>query len=307
MNFRDVATFSVLTLLVAISCFHASAEPSIAAVRPFLELDRNSRWEEVGEVALQFPTFHPQGMTRVGEHFYLSSVEVVHRGRDEGVGHLFEVDDMGRLLRSIRLGDGAMYHPGGIDFDGHDIWVSVAEYRPDSRSIVYTVDPETLHATEVFRFEDHLGAIVHDRASQQLIAVSWGSRRIYRWYTEETDGQWRPVNPDAPETILNPAHYIDYQDMQLVPDTPYLLCSGIANFRRPGKGNKELELGGIDLLYLVDLKPAHMLPISLWTDSGLSMMHNPFYLDFSEGRLRLFVVPEDGQSTLYTFAPRRRR
>ena len=47
-----------------------------------------------------------------------------------------------------------MYHPGGIDYDGDDIWVPVAEYRPNSRSIVYRVDPETMKATEVFRFAD---------------------------------------------------------------------------------------------------------------------------------------------------------
>ena len=35
-----------------------------------------------------------------------------------------------------------MYHPGGIDYDGRHIWVSVAEYRPNSRSIVYRIDPE---------------------------------------------------------------------------------------------------------------------------------------------------------------------
>jgi hypothetical protein len=40
------------------------------------------------------------------------------------------------------------------------IWVPVAEYRPDSRSIVYRVDPATLEATEVLRFADHIGGIV---------------------------------------------------------------------------------------------------------------------------------------------------
>ena len=32
-----------------------------------------------------------------------------------------------------------MYHPGGIDYDGRHIWVPVAEYRPNSRSIIYRV------------------------------------------------------------------------------------------------------------------------------------------------------------------------
>ena len=37
-----------------------------------------------------------------------------------------------------------MYHPGGIDYDGEYIWGPVAEYRPNSESIIYKVDAETL-------------------------------------------------------------------------------------------------------------------------------------------------------------------
>ena len=65
----------------------------------------------------------------------------------------------GRLVADVVLGEGTMYHPGGIDFDGRDIWVPVAEYRPNSRSIVYRVDPTTRKAVEVFRFGDHLGGV----------------------------------------------------------------------------------------------------------------------------------------------------
>ena len=57
----------------------------------------------------------------------------------------------------------------------------VAEYRPDSRSIVYRVDPETMTASEVFRVADHIGAIVHNTDDGTLRGVSWGSRRFYRW------------------------------------------------------------------------------------------------------------------------------
>ena len=57
----------------------------------------------------------------------------------------------GNLLADLTLGEGTIYHPGGIDYDGTYIWVPVAEYRPNSRSIVYRVDPDTMKATEMLR------------------------------------------------------------------------------------------------------------------------------------------------------------
>jgi hypothetical protein len=59
--------------------------------------------------------------------------------------------------------------------------VPVAEYRPNSRSIVYRVDPATMKADEVFRFPDHIGGIVRNTDDNTLHGVSWGSRRFYRW------------------------------------------------------------------------------------------------------------------------------
>ena len=117
---------------------------------------------------MKFTTHHPQGMVKIGEML----VRVVRRGhgcepqrfpqlvdgydRDmgEGVGHLFKVDMKGNLLADLTLGEGAIYHPGGIDYDGRYIWVPVAEYRPNSRSIIYRVDPATMKARRCFGFGD---------------------------------------------------------------------------------------------------------------------------------------------------------
>ena len=41
--------------------------------------------------------------------------------------------------------------------------------------------PQTMKATEVLRFADHIGAIVHNTDDDTLHGVSWGSRRFYRW------------------------------------------------------------------------------------------------------------------------------
>ena len=46
---------------------------------------------------------------------------VMHRTPGKGVGHLFVMDRQGHLQKDIVLGDGDMYHPGGIDFDGRNV------------------------------------------------------------------------------------------------------------------------------------------------------------------------------------------
>ena len=144
-------------------------------------LTRETVWTPLQSVPIAFRTFHPQGLVKIGDTLFLSSVEVLDRDAGKGTGHLFKMSSSGRLLADLKLGEGAMYHPGGLDYDGTHLWVAVAEYRPNSRSIIYRVDPDAMTAVEVFRFADHLGAIVHDTDDDALHGVSWGSRRFYRW------------------------------------------------------------------------------------------------------------------------------
>jgi hypothetical protein len=40
----------------------------------------------------------------------------------KGVGHLFVMDLAGNLQTDITLGEGDMYHPGGIDYDGRHVF-----------------------------------------------------------------------------------------------------------------------------------------------------------------------------------------
>ena len=107
-----------------------------------MTLTRESSWTLVSSTPVKFQTFHPQGMVRVGDALFVSSVEVsvrtkrvaqpvggYDRDTGEGVGHLFKMDLQGNLVSAIRLGEGSIYHPGGIDYDGTSVWVPVAEYR----------------------------------------------------------------------------------------------------------------------------------------------------------------------------------
>ncbi len=254
-----------------------------------MTLTRASSWTLAASVPIGFRTFHPQGMVKIGETLFVSSVEVVDREAGKGVGHLFKVDMAGHLLADLRLGDGALYHPGGIDYDGKNIWVPVAEYRPDSQSIVYRVDPGAMKASEVFRVADHIGAIVHNTDDDTLHGISWGSRRFYRW---TTGGESRGVT-------LNTSHYIDYQDCKYAGGRR-MLCTGVAEMRQ-GPDAVLFRLGGIELVSLEDGRPLHQVPVTLWTASGLDMTHNPVWIEPRDAGLRAYFMPEDDRSTLYIY------
>ena len=221
------------------------------------------------------------------------------RDTGAGVGHLFKIDMKGNLIADITLGEGSIYHPGGIDYDGKYIWVPVAEYRPNSRSIVYRVDPETMKAEEMFRFADHVGGVVHDTDSKSLHGVSWGSRRFYRW---ALDANGKPTNAsEAPEKLrtLNTSHYLDYQDCKYAGKSR-MLCSGVTEMRLTPEA-APFRLGGIDLVDLADGRPIFQTPVLLWSAAGMDMTHNPVWMEPSDAGIRGYFMPEDDKSTLYIY------
>jgi hypothetical protein len=258
-----------------------------AAVRG---LDRGTRWELVERHPLAFPTHHPQGLAFVGGRTFVSSVEITEeprpaadpteRSTGAGVGHLFVMED-GRLIRDLMLGDGAAYHPGGIDFDGSNVWLSVAEYRANSRSVVVSVDPVSLEISERFRVADHVGWVVRDPARDVIYGGTWGTRRFYTW------------TPDGRELDRweNPSSFVDYQDCQYV-GPGLLLCSGIAIMQQPLGGR--YELGGIALVDIVNRRIVHELPVPEFSAAGHVVTRNPFAVTMDDSGLRLHVAPDDG-------------
>lgn len=276
-----------------------------------MRLTRESAWTRIAAVTVRFRTFHPQGMVKIGDTIFVSSVEVTvpavrrapraggpDRDAGAGVGHLFKMDGAGSLIAEARLGGGSIYHPGGMDFDGRHLWVAVAEYRPDSRSIVYRVDPETLKATEVLRVADHIGAVAFDTDDQTLHGVSWGSRRFYRWSVDAAGRAAGAGIPPAGQPALNPSHYIDYQDCKYA-GGHRMLCTGVAELRQAA--STPFRLGGIDVIDLRDLRALHQTPLVLWTDAGLPMAQNPVWIEPAANGLRGYFMPEDEVSTLYIY------
>jgi hypothetical protein len=309
---RRLAGSVVLAIAAAAAVNSQASNDRLVVAERVEKLTRESRWKPLASVPIGFTTHHPQGMVKVGSVLFVSSVEVqartkpfpqpvdgLDRDAGQGVGHLFKIDLQGKLIADLKLGEGTIYHPGGIDYDGTSIWVPVAEYRPNSRSIIYRVDPDTMTATEVFRFPDHIGGIVHDTDDQTLHGVSWGSRRFYRWTLDRAGSVTN--GGAAPQQIrtLNTSHYVDYQDCKYV-GRHQMLCTGVTEMRQSAEA-APFRLGGMDLVSLIDSRPLHQVPVLLWTPAGLDMTHNPVWIEAIEGGLRAYFMPEDDRSTLYLY------
>jgi len=263
--------------------------------RAFDATTRSTAWSQVARIPLKFPTYHPQGFALVGDLIYLSSVEVLEapvkypvpvegydRTPGKGIGHLFVLDRQGNLKKDIRLGEGTIYHPGGIDFDGENVWVPAAEYRPNSKAIVYKVNPKTYKVTEQFRVKDHVGGVVRDRRTGLVHGVSWGSRTLYEW---TASGRQLAAEP-------NESHILDYQDCDYASRSKQI-CGGVTGL--PTATGGSYELGGLALLDLKDNRILHEIPFPAFSAAGHSATRNPVALEVSGNKLRLFTAPDDGE------------
>ncbi|MDA2929980.1 DUF6454 family protein [Acidobacteria bacterium AH-259-O06] len=313
-----------LCSLLCIQQVHSVGQDS-TVVTQFKQLTKSTDWRLAGTIKMRFRTYHPQGMVIIDDHVYFSSVQIIDptekygrvidgydRTAGKGVGYLFKADPHGNLVQKIRLGSGRMYHPGGIDYDGEYIWVPVAEYRPNSESIIYRVNPSSMEATEVFRFKDHIGGIVHNTADGTLWGINWGSRLFYTW---KLDDKLKPAVTDLdPKKVskANGNHYIDYQDCHYLKES-YMLCAGLNKYQIPIL--REYAFGGIDLIELPapkarlsspksELLPPraiHQLPVPQWVKPNLVMTNNPFFVEVKDAHLRFYFLPEDDESTVYIY------
>lgn len=284
-------------------------EMSIA--NAFLQLHKNSELNAVETIKLDFKTFHTQGMVKIDKHFFLSAVEVLEktetyaetdaiedfsitRTAGKGRGWLFKFSERGNLISKLELTHGNAYHPGGIDYDGKNIWVPVGEYRPNSKSNIYKIDPQRMTAELVFSVDDHIGNMVYNPMTKSFHGSSWGGRRLYRWELNDngdvTSQSWQK----------NPSHYIDYQDCHYA-GMGAMLCGGVQTYQTP---IGEFSLGGLELIDISadKVKMLHQIPITKYLSDGIVLSHNPFWAEVLNGKLRLYFMPErNGHADLHTF------
>jgi hypothetical protein len=307
----------LVVVLLALVGAPAAAPPLAAAspngprvARLFERTTKETTWTLVHKIPLQFNAYHPEGVARVGRHFVLSAVEVTeptqkypdgeHGGTDRTAGagraHLIAFDESGRLLRdNTAIGDGAwIYHPGGLDFDGSDLWTAVAEYRPNRPSLIYRLNPFTLAPRSSFRVPDHIGGIVHDTADRRVIGLNWGSRMAYGW----------TASGHTTRITENPSFFVDYQDCKYLGRPrprahPLMLCSGITTYMGPGV--PKLDIGGVALVDVRTMRPVREVPFPIYTDQGQVSTRNALDVRVLNGRLRLYLVADDNDSDLLVY------
>ena len=300
MNIRTASLICAATAILAGSGLAAAlpgaprrADEPLA--KTFENVSRSTVWKKTGSMRLDFNTHHPQAMEVVGDRIYMSSVEIIEptvryptpvdgydRTPGKGVGHLFVLDSDGTLLKDIVLGEGNAYHPGGLDVDGDDIWIPVAEYRPDSAAIVYRVDATTFEVEKQFTVDDHVGGVVMNQRTGRLVGQSWGSRRFYEWTASGKEKDF----------WLNDSHFIDYQDCEYVASSK-ALCSGIAGLPAQPGAATGYELGGFALLDLDTHAILHEVPTQLWSTAGHVVTRNPTDIDADGSHLTMYAAPDD--------------
>ncbi len=247
-------------------------------------LTRSTRWEPVGELALPFDAGHPQGMVRIGDLWWISTVDLT-----TCAGSVLTVDGSGELIGRTPVGDATRFHPGGMDFDGEALWVASSEYRPRSTAMVERLVPDGASSAELlFRHDDHVGAIARLGPTGGFVGWTWGSRRLLRW---RADGV--AIN----DTRL-PGQFVDYQDAQWLGDD-LVLCGGVATVQLAGGPG---SLGGLGLLRVSDLAMVREVPFPHYAASGRAATQNPLFAEVVGDSMVVHLLPDDGAGSILSYA-----
>ncbi|KAK3067929.1 hypothetical protein LTR53_014888 [Teratosphaeriaceae sp. CCFEE 6253] len=299
---------------------HAQSDGD-AIIALFQTLGRTTIWKSVANITFEGDTYEPEGMVRLVsggiERYIVSAGEytaptakynITTNGTDRspgaGFAHLIVFDGNGsRIADAALTPEGAIeYHNGGIDYDGENIWCTIAQYRPNTTAHVVRVNPRTLVPTTILNVKDHQGGIVHDIKTNKIWTLNWGSRN-----GSSFDLNHLPRNAATPgvftkpsSVVRNPSYFVDYQDCKFLGHShhyhsrPIMLCSGVWN---AGVFN----LGGLALVDVETMLPLAEVPITMTSAVGYPVTQNPMEVAVVEGKLRLYWLPEPGNSTLFVY------
>lgn len=202
---RVLLIFLLLVLSLTLACKKGNGNSPEDALDA---LFHSTDVEFIYEVPLQFATYHVQGLDLTEQFYFVTSVD-----KEQKRGWLFKIDRQSANLNSkIELTDSTLIHPGGVQFDGHYLWIPNAEYKREGRTMIYAFDLNNLEIHTSFPVDDHIGAIASD-GKKLLYGVNWDALQFYTW---DFDGhQLNKV--DSPTSMA-------YQDIKYFAGK--LLCSG---------------------------------------------------------------------------------
>jgi hypothetical protein len=220
-------------------------------------------------IDLKGTTHHVQGidLDAEGTRLWVTSVD---RAGKKGYLHEFALPS-GELRRTVEVGAGERFHPGGMAWDGESLWIPVAEYRRESSATIQKRNAKTLELEAQFEVADHIGCVA--AGPEGLIGGNWDSRIFYVW--DRSGKLLRKVANPTPN---------GYQDLKF------------AGGRLVGGGLLPGKVGAIDWMEWPSLKLVKRM------EAGITSRMVPFT---NEGMAvrgdRLWLLPEDGPSRLFEF------
>jgi len=221
----------------------------------------------VSTIELKGKTHHVQGIDLDATGLWVTSVDP-----DAKKGYLHEFAlPSGELRRTVEVGAGDRYHPGGMALDGESLWLPVAEYRRESSAIIQRRNGKTLELEMQFEVADHIGCVA--AGPDFVVGGNWDSRLFYVW-----DKKGKLLRK-----VENPTGN-GYQDLKFV------------NGKLVGGGLLPGKVGAVDWLEWPSFRLEKRVTAGR-TDRGVPYTNEGMAVRGD----RLFLLPEDGPSRLFEF------
>ena len=175
-----------------------------------------------------------------------------------------------------------------------------------------SVDPESLEYQEVLKAGDHLGGIVHDVSNKKVTCLNWGSRNATTYSLAHPGKREEQLRAGVIEDFTlpdrvsrNPSFYVDYQDCKFLGHhkltglsheaRALMICSGVATLAI------NVTVGGLAVVDIETMIPLMEVPLTMESDLGIPVTQNPFDVAVVDGKLRVHLLPDQHNSTLYVY------
>src|SRR5262245_4748384 len=288
---------SILLLLFALPFLSASAavETDSEQIDLLMNIETFDKWINVANINLPFETYHPQGIVKIGDSFFLTAID------NNAAGYLIKFDATAGVssrtatfTRQVRLADPSFrnrIHPGGIDYDPatNRIWCPLAEKTPDTSASILTINPDDLSYDNVGYILDHLGTTIVDAENARIRMIDYHTG-MYSFQLKR-DGIF-PSDVHTADKFVLSNEPIEYQDCKHL-GKKYALCAGTGPHR-------------VDLIHFdsdVDGKTATRYSIERRFPLGTTNLGREAMtfeiLDDQSGRkfVRFYFKPDDGTNT----------
>lgn len=278
-----------------------------------LQLPEFEDWEQVSVVAVPEDVHHPQGLIKIGQTFYLTTVD---KKKDRGLLLSFALrDGQLRTLSRLDITQGPKfrrYHPGGVDYlpSTQELWIPLAEYAPKKPTTVIAVKLPHLSVRVVGELDDHIGSVICDEEKNLIRLTNWDTEGIYTAELDENKnlrGPWKdflyqPHLSYFRNPIWGRHGRFAYQDFKSL-GQGFAIGTGV-------RRGIAWQHGVIDLISFGDPNVESFELVRRWTPGpvkspfqralfSIPLTRNPMMLEPIEDgkKVRLYFMPHDGKGS----------